>query len=630
MALEQPEIRTVTLSLLPGVFTEQTARGSTNRWKSANYVRWFEGLAQKLGGWQAAALTGGSIGVVLSNGALQATPIIGVPRAIHEWTDLSANAWEAIGTNSKLYITNQLIVYDITPLRVQITGGANPFTSTNTLPTVSVLIPLHGANAGDFVTFAGATAGAGFTAAQMNRQFQITSITDGNNFVITLDSNATSSVAFGGSAVVASFDLNAGLASPGFWYGWGVGGWGQGTWGTPRGSSTMQRPIQLWSLDNWGQGLMASPSQGPVYYWDPTYGTGSRAQNITNAPQSNQRMLVSPDSRQLICLGSQHNGVNDTLFIQTSDNNNYQQFVASATNNVYNGRLSSGSKIVTGVRTNSGILVVTDISAYLMQPTGDQNVYALRQIAENVSIMGQNACVESNGNVYIMGTRKFYIYNGYYMELPCDMWTYVYGNINLALGDKVCAFINGMFPEVWFCYPSALATENDSVVIYNYTDKCWYPASLVRTAGINRSEAQTFLNFPLMLDATGTMWIHESGYSAGGANPMNSYAQSYDVQFSTMNTTTAATIAIGEEQMHVSRMVPDYVQQQGNMNVTFYTKRYPNDGYVQKGPFVLSPTTSSLSLRARGKLVSYQIQENTSLFWRTGYPSFEIQADGER
>jgi hypothetical protein len=45
---------------------------------------------------------------------------------------------------------------------------------------------------------------------------------------------------------------------------------------------------------------------------------------------------------------------------------------------------------------------------------------------------------------------------------------------------------------------------------------------------------------------------------------------------------------------------------------------------------VITPTTSSLSLRARGKLVSYQIQEQTGFFWRTGYPSFEIQADGER
>jgi hypothetical protein len=404
----------------------------------------------------------------------------------------------------------------------------------------------------------------------------------------------------------------------------------------------MVQPIRLWSMDNWGEDLMASPRGGSVYFWQYDLGFNTHAQNISQViaagtnvldgpPTSNQRILVSPDSQQLICLGGDHDGVDDPLYIITSNNDDYTNFTVTPTDNVYDARLSTGSAIMTGVRSRLSILLFTDLSQYIMTPVGGQEIYSVTQVGENTSLISANAAVENNGVVYWMGTRKFYSYDSLIQEIACDVWTQVYdnkkaaevgyGGINMAMADKVTSWYDDQWSEIWWFYPSLTANENDSYVVYNYKEHHWTYGLLDRTAACTTS---LFYGNPLALDQNGAIWFMETGTDQidvnGVTTPIQPFLKSYDYQ-----------VMDGAEVAHFSRIIPDNLELYGTLYVQAATKRYPADAYLYSTPIAVVAGVGKTDFRARGKLVSFNFYSvDPGVFWRIGFSSFEVQEDGER
>lgn len=529
--------------------------------------------------------------------------------------------------------------------------GNGPIVTLNASTSVTILDPGHGANVGDYLYISSSTAVGGVT---LQGQYQVITANYGS-FTVTA-SGAAGSTAQGGGGTILTYDINAGLDSPGFFYGWGSGTWGTGTWGTPRGvgASTMVQPVRIWSLDNWGQSLMASYRDGPVFYWDANKGFNNHAVLIsqpssfvsgssiqtTGPPINNQHVLVSPESQQLICLGSNHDGVNDNLFVAVSDIGDYTTFNPTSTNNAFNGRLSSGSKIVTGIRTRSNIILFTDTGVYLMQGVQSTDVFTINQIAENNSILSPNAGIEIDGTIYLMGFRKFFKYDGTYSEIQCDVWSKVWNDFNYSLPDKVTCFQNDFFSEVWWLYCSQSATECNRYVVYNYRENTWTYGSIDRTCGVRSTKSY---GFPLAVDSLGTIWQHENGTN-DGTNPIDSWIQTYDLQAAENVYRTSGYMwggdpsgllsagTTGVEQIHLSKFVPDMVTQVGNVFMTISAKTYPSDlVYKIKGPYTIKPNVQFISVRARGRIISLKY-ESTALNdnWRMGQHTFETQADGER
>lgn len=595
------EAEPLSIAIKPGLFTENTERRSLERWKDGDKVRFHKGLPQKLGGWDEQTLTGG--------------PIRGKGRRIHEWESLDRQVWTAIGTSAKLYLLNQSQLYDITPLRRQVTR-ANPFSTTNGSPTVTVTDAGHDAIQGDFIRFSGATAVAGLT---INGEYQVVSVTGVNTFTITASSNASATTT-GGGTVDIQYDINNGGEDTGLYYGWGTCTWGASTWGTARGAcSSMRRNLRIWSLDNWGEDLIASPSEGAVYWWDRTLGPNTRAVLRPAAPLTNQRVLVSPADRQLVCLGSHDGSTPDPLLIQVSDRGNFDAFGAAATTNrIYRKRIDAGSKIITGYRVGRNIAVLTDVSVHLMQPDAGPLVYNTRQIAEKTSIMGPNAGVAVGGELYVMGVDKFYyLEGGVYQELPCEVWSYVFNSFNRAQSDKVYAWYNSVFGEVWWHYPSANATECDRLVIYNPEEDHWSKGTLDRTAGQDRGAPD---RYPYALRSNGLFYFHESG-TDDDTSAMSAYLESYDVM-----------IGEGKNSVHMSKIIPDFVTVIGTLNVYLKTKKRPETAaYTTKGPYAFTPGLASRGCRARGRQVAIRM-ESTALgdHWRIGDFTYEAQPDNER
>jgi hypothetical protein len=417
----------------------------------------------------------------------------------------------------------------------------------------------------------------------------------------------------------------------------------QGTY--PANEAGMVQPVRLWALDNWGQGLMASIRDGSVYYWNRSTGPNARAVSISTNPQYPNNpgapvntwwTLVSPTNQQLICLGASHDGINDGLYIAISDTDDYTDFTPTDTNSAYTGRLSSGSKIVTGKNTRTGVYLQTDTAPYLLTSNAT-SVYGSEQLGEKTTILSPNAAIPVGDDIYVMGLRKFYNFDGVLKEIPCDVWAQVFNNFNYALTDKVTSWYNDQWSEVWWFYPSATATENDSYVIYNYRDKHWSFGQLQRTAATVTSQ---YYNYPLAMDAVGNVWQHENGVDQvlnGVTTALNSWVQTYDIQtiqrspYGAITPGRGLAYNEGAEQIHLSFVVLDIIELTGNMYMTIKTKRYPRDAYITKGPYIITPTADLLSVRARGKLANFTYGSNTvGSFWRIADFTFGTQDDGER
>jgi hypothetical protein len=203
----------------PGVNRETTSYGNENGWYDSNLIRFREGRPEKMGGWS----------------QLGANSFLGVARSLHVWTTLNLNKLMGAGTSSKFYIEEGNTYNDITPIRTTATLSANPFTTgSSSSGIVTVTHTAHGAITGDFVTFSGATATDGITAAQLNNEFELTVVNANSYTVATAGSASSGSTAGGGSSVIAAYQISVGLNIEVSGTGFGAGQFG----GTVSGAAT--------------------------------------------------------------------------------------------------------------------------------------------------------------------------------------------------------------------------------------------------------------------------------------------------------------------------------------------------------------------------------------------------------
>jgi hypothetical protein len=292
-----------------GQYTEQSERGAVGRWYIMDKVRFRKGLAEKIGGWV----------------QLQ-PPFLGLCRRLKDWSSLDSKRWAAIGTDVKLYVwqvggTGGGTLFDITPLRREVTLTA-PFTTENSPSlNVTVLDANHGAQKGDYVTFSGGIVGAS-SGIFVDGEYIITSIIDNNNYTITVASAATGpGAAAEGGTPLAEYDISTGGESVVTATGYGAGPYGAEGYGSARTGSFFTVGIRTWALDTWGEDLLASPRKGAIYWWDRSKGTGQRAVALAgDAPPQNEYMIVSQRDRHIIALGAYDyfNNAFDPLLIRWS------------------------------------------------------------------------------------------------------------------------------------------------------------------------------------------------------------------------------------------------------------------------------------------------------------------------
>lgn len=171
------------LVIKEGFYTEDTRADSAGRWINGDHIRFVTDVPEKIGGW-----------LKLTN-----QQFLGICRAINTWPTFDNDKYLAFGTNLKLYMLYENIIYDITPYR---TGESidNPFSIAATSTTLSISYPNNGLTTGDLIWFYNTYNVGG---AIVNGVYTVTVINSGL-FNITLASPATSTVVLGGGIVGAT------------------------------------------------------------------------------------------------------------------------------------------------------------------------------------------------------------------------------------------------------------------------------------------------------------------------------------------------------------------------------------------------------------------------------------------
>lgn len=386
--------------------------------------------------------------------------------------------------------------------------------------------------------------------------------------------------------------------------GYGIGTYGGGYYGTPRPDSGSVTPATTWSLDTWGEYLVGcSTSDGKLYEWQLDYATPTKAQQILNSPTNCIGTLVTAE-RSMFALGADGDGRK----VAWSDLEDNTVWTAASTNLAGSQILQTSGRIITAKRVRGQNLILTDIDAHVGTYVGQPFVYQF-EIAGRACGAASANCVAVLDNMAVwMGQKGFHMYDGYVKPLPCEVYDYVFNNINTNQLSKVYAVNNAQYNEVWWFYPSAASNENDSYVVWDYVENHWTIGNLARTAGTDRS---VFRN-PIMIGTDGIIYDHEVGLNYGGLSP---YAESGPFQ-----------IGQGDQILYVNEMIPDE-RNQGSVNATFKTRYYPNGAETTHGPYSL---TNPTSVRFNGRQIKMRVTTTTPSDWRVGVQRLNGVAGGRR
>ena len=599
----------------PGINKEVTDYTGQGKWTDGDMVRFFQGSAQKIKGWE----------------KFISTTLVGAARDMHAYVALDGTRYNAIGTDRKLYIIEEGNAFDITPIR-ETQALTNPFT-TNATTSVVVTDTGHGAQKGDFVTFDSFSAIDGL---DMNKEFEVTSVPNNNAYVVTTTAAASGSTSGGGGSGNAKYQISIGpeFSVPAF--GWGTDAWNVSTWGTPRSTSNVTLEARQWSLDNFGENLIATVLNGGAFEWKPSLGVSTRATAITNAPTASRLSLVSTPDRHLVFFGTEKTigttSSQDDLLLRFSSQEDINTYQPTAENTAGSLRIADGSRIVAAERSRGQILVWTDTSLHALQFIGPPFTFGLRQLGQNCGIIGSHAGVDINGVSYWMSQDSFFLYDGTVKKLPCTVEQFIFNNINQTGAENAFAGHNGEFNEIMWFYPRTGSDQINAIVAYNYLEQTWWTGTLARTTWIDREVydnpvATEYLENTIannevisgLTDGATQTFLHETGNDADG-EAIIAFVKSGVVQ-----------IGEGNEFSFVSKLIPDVEDQLGVLNAKLEFKNYPNNSTAVTKTTSFSDNTDFVSLRGRGREFTVNLVSNTTgTAWRLGTQRFDIQPDGRR
>jgi len=613
------------LQIAPGIDKQNTEYGAEGKWVDGDNIRFRYGMPEKIGGWA----------------KVTSDALVGATRAILIWSALNGVNYAMYGTNKKLYAYSENSYGDITPTRG--TGSITEFGTTNASTTVTVTDADHGALIGDFVTISSVSGNiGGITQANLQNEFEIQTVADSNTYTIVSPAAASSTTT--GATATATYQINSGSATSIYGYGWGAGVWNASTWSTTRQGLTGAEGVLLqsgkWALDNWGEDILAQKFDGGLYYWDTSSGLSGNVASTTNVsagPTKSRYMLISGDDRHVICLGTETtvgtDSTQDNMFIRWSHQETTNTWTPTATNTAGSKRLTDGNMIQTAVRSRGAVLIWTDTSLYQMQFIGPPFTFGFKQLGSKCGSIGLHSAIDISGTSFWMGTDSFFMFDGAVRKIPCSVQDHVFDDINQnSLQDIYCA-ANTDFNEVMWFYPSEDSLQIDRQVIFNYAENLWYVGSLARSSWADRDVyPNPYATEFDSDDTTGTIttiygtkagrtfvYAHETGVNAEGS-AMTAHVESGDMD-----------IADGDQFMSMSRFIPDFKNQVGNVDVTIKTRPYPSGTQTSHGSYTVSTSTKKQDTRIRGRQLAVRVESDAvDDNWRYGTIRLELRPDGTR
>ena len=476
-------------------------------------------------------------------------------------------------------------------------GGGGSIIVTSGLMSVSAAS--HGMSNGFRVRIAGASTFGGFTSAQINTEFVLNNATGPNAFVVYTAGAATSYVNGGGTAATYQPQIASGAAQQSLGQGYGMGLYGAGLYGTALMSSSTSSYPRIWFMDRFGTSIiMSAGNQTGVYSWAGSNATAPAL--ISGAPPNVNYAFVSDNI--LVTLGA--GGVVNRIF--ASDQGNDTNWTSSSSNQVFDDTVVGASQFRSHVPVQGVNLIFTDHQTYLFSYIGLPLVWSIKQLENNIGIIGPMARCSVGGTAYWMDVNNFYMWSGGNVtiipsntQLESTIKNYVFSDINYGQSAKFFAWYNERFNEVWFHYCSASSNECDSVARVNIVEFTWVMDTFDRTAA---EYPNLTLSYPRLASKESILYAHEQGVDADGSAMPWQLASNLRIgggvptnQFRVG--TRATTMLTG--------FIPDSTQI-GNINVEIVGQNYPQS--VKKmfdNTYVVTPSTEFITVEGNARFWQY-------------------------
>lgn len=590
-----------------------------------------------------------------------------VPVDAFETTDLSSVVtvnWTAHGfvTGDTIYLTGVSTFNGVTIGGATGTLPADPFIVSSGSNQVIVTDTAHGLADNDYVNFAGvvpingidpngtwrvqvltadsyklyattdaSSSGVGGGAACDYRYYKayIVTISTVDIFMIDVAPQVANATGSGGGATATFIaEINVGpVFGAASVAGYGTGPYGMGPYGTS--TLTTDSPVlpRTWSMQQWGEFLIANPFGGGIYQWE--LNPSIPAAVVMNAPAQCNIVLVTGERFLLACGCTSLAGDYDQMLVRNSSDQDNTIWTPAATNNAGDFRLAVGSQIVGALNTQNGAVILTDVAPYAVNYVGVfEQIYSASLIATNAGLIGPNAVVDMNGDVYWMSPGlEFYRYSGgkpVPIECPVKRWL----GERLAQYQNFCvfAFVDAKYLSVsWLFASTDPDPDNQECSEYIRVDLResaadprggWANGTFDRSAWI----AASIFDYPLAVSPGGTLYEQEKGLSADGAS-IERLVEFAPVQLDP-----------GNKVQNINRIVLDADIDSGTtIEMSLLARRWPNGPLVTKGPYLCDSTTLYNRCRAQGRQVGLLISsDGTADRWRLGTIRMDIEEGAER
>jgi len=360
----------------------------------------------------------------------------------------------------------------------------------------------------------------------------------------------------------------------------------------------------------------------------------------SNVPFKQTYILISDSSRFVFCFGANDYLSNtfDPMLIRWSDQESVTNWSPGPTNQAGSLRLSHGSEIVTALQSRQEIVVWTDSSLYSLQNVGPPSIWGVQILADNISIVSENAASIANNVIFWMGNDKFYKYDGRVSTLRCDLRQFIYEDINLQQSAQIFSGTNEGFNEVWWFYCTADSDTIDRYVVYNYAEDIWYYGNIARTAWIDSG----LESFPIAATYERNLVGHEQGNddnATGTPLPIEAFITSAEFDLDD-----------GHNFSFIWRVLPDITFRSSdaeNPSVTMTMKALKNSGSGYTTPasvggissaavtrtavLPIEKFTGQIYTRVRGRQLAIEVRSTElGVAWQLGSPRIDIRPDGRR
>lgn len=646
------------INIPPGVLKTATPLQVKGRYWDANLIRWRAGKLLPIGGWQ----------------RITSTPLASTPRILFPWTDEFDQLTTAIGCNDKLYALIGSTYTDITPANfvteeAGLTGGygAGDYgellygldyagVDISTAVRSSNVVTITTATANKFITGMSVMI-ADVTDSSFNGTFTVT-VTNSTTF--TYSQTAANASSSGGIASLPTADWRPVSSAfiPSF--SWTIDNWGSDILAVassdgrllhygagedeahPVGVNSIATAVRTSNVvtitTDHHHGFVTSQSvvisgtsvssmngtftvTGVPDLFSFTYsnagtnasGTGGTASTATPVPTNNRGVIVTPE-RHAVLIGA---GGNPRRVAWSSREDYTEWDFADPTNTAGYLDLDTSSKIIMCAAVREGTIIWTEDEAWLMQYVGLPYVYAITRIGYGCGLVAPRAFATTAGRCIWMSRESFWLYDGGTVRpLRCDVGAYVFEDIDSDEGIRIThGAENGLYPEVWFWYPSNGSTVPDKYVAYNYAEDWWTIGSMTRTAAAGAG----VLDYPMASDELNDIFYQENGWTAAGAS----------LQGDRWVETGSLNIQNGNVVSHIRQAITDSGYGYDSTAITVYSSFTPEGTETTSGPF--NPRSDGYTdMRVTGRDFRMKIAATEDAPWSIGEMRIEFMGSGGR